>query len=422
MIFQPTEKEKSLAELMARVLKEPLKPLDKSMADLNGELSDIKQLADDSAGTLSLCLENAEGAFKQSKEAVKLSRSLHDEHLPALKSSIARHAQDGAEAVEAKLSAYADRGASALNAVAKDVLSALNGVNQEQRSTAQTIEALPAHLSQVNDALLNIKQLADDSASTLSLCLENAEGAFKQSKEAVKLSRSLHDEHLPVIKSSIAQHAQDGAEAVEAQLSAYADRSASALEAVAKDVLSALDGVNQEQRSTAQMIEALPAYISQELGITNASLGDLGQSLQNQIRQSQAFVDTAIAQAQAQLEATSSAVALGLKSTTGRISQLVMYQQRTAQAAHQAMFSEMRDAAAQAQTATAESVQTAQALNELLSARHDELIAAFANHTEALNARLDQSQGKVRNLMITTGVLLVLMVVYVAHDLLGHLS
>ena len=307
MSFQPTEKEKSLAELMARVLKEPLKPLDKSMADLNGELSDIKQLADDSAGTLSLCLENAEGAFKQSKEAVKLSRSLHDEHLPAL-------------------------------------------------------------------------------------------------------------------KSSIAQHAQDGVEAVQAQLSAYTDRSASALEAVAKDVLSALDGVNQEQRSTAQTIEALPAHIRQELGITNASLEDLDQTLQDQIRQSQALVDTAIAQAQAQLEATSSAIALGLKSTTGRISQLVMHQQRTAQAAHQAMFSEMRDAAAQAQAATAESVQTAQALNESLSARHDELIAAFANHTEALNARLDRSQAKVRNLTITTGVLLVLMAVYVAYGLLGHLS
>jgi len=420
MSFQPTEKEKSLAELMARVLKEPLKPLDKSMADLNGELSDIKQLADDSAGTLSLCLENAEGAFKQSKEAVKLSRSLHDEHLPALKSSIAQHAQEGVEAVQAQLSAYTDRSASALEAVAKDVLSALDGVNQEQRSTAQTIEALPAHLSQVNGELSDIKQLADDSAGTLSLCLENAEGAFKQSKEAVKLSRSLHDEHLPALKSSIAQHAQEGVEAVQAQLSAYTDRSASALEAVAKDVLSALDGVSQEQRSTAQTIEALPAHISQELGITNASLEDLDQTLQDQIRQSQALVDTAIAQAQ--LEATSSAIALGLKSTTGRISQLVMHQQRTAQAAHQAMFSEMRDAAAQAQAATAESVQTAQALNESLSARHDELIAAFANHTEALNARLDRSQAKVRNLTITTGVLLVLMAVYVAYGLLGHLS
>ena len=422
MSFQPTEKEKSLAELMARVLKEPLKPLDKSMADLNGELSEIKQLADDSAGTLSLCLENAEGAFKQSKEAAKLSRSLQDEHLPALKSSIAQHVQDGAEAVQAQLSSYADRSASALEAVAKDVLSALDGVNQEQRSTAQTIEALPAHLSHVSGELSDIKQLADDSAGTLSLCLENAEGAFKQSKEAAKLSRSLQDEHLPALKSSIAQHVQDGAEAVQAQLSSYADRSASALEAVAKDVLSALDGVNQEQRSTAQTIEALPAHISQELGITNASLEDLGQTLQDQIRQSQALVDAAIARAQAQLESTSSAIALGLKSTTGRISQLVMHQQRTAQAAHQAMFSEMRDAATQAQAATEENVQTGQALNESLSARHDELVAAFANHTEALNARLDQSQAKVRNLTITTGVLLVLMAVYVAYGLLGHLS
>ena len=415
MSFQPTEKEKSLAELMARVLKEPLKPLDKSMADLNGELSEIKQLADDSAGTLSLCLDNAEGAFKQSKEAAKLSRSLQDEHLPALKSSIAQHAQDGAEAVQAQLSAYADRSASALEAVAKDVLSALDGVNQEQRSTAQTIESLPAHLSRVSGELSDIKQLADDSAGTLSLCLENAEGAFNQSKEAAKLSRSLHDEHLPALKSSIAQHAQDGAEAVEAQLSAYADRSASALEAFAKDVLSALEGVNQEQRSAAQTIEALPAHLSQELGITNASLEDLGQTLQDQIRQSQALVDAAIVQAQAQLEATSAAIALGLKSTAGRICQLVVHQQRTAQAAHQAMFSEMKDAAAQAQVATAESMQTAQALNESLSARHDELLAAFANHTGALNARLDQSQVKVRNLTITTGALFVLMVACVAY-------
>lgn len=422
MSFQPTEKEKSLAELMARVLKEPLKPLDKSMSDLSGDLSDIKQLVDDSAGIISLCLENSDSAFKQCKEAVKISRGLQDELLPAIKSSIIQHVQEGGRALEAQLSAYADHSTSALEGMARDVLSAVEGVNQEQRSTAQKLEGLPAHLSLVSGELSDIKKLAEDSAGTLSVCLESAEGAFKQSKQAVQLSRSLQDEHFPALRDSITQHAQDGTKAVEAQLSAYADRSASALGNVAKDVLSALEGVSHEQRSTAQMLEGLPGHLSKELGVTNASLESLGQALQEQIRQSQALVDAAITQAQAQSKANSAAVAFGLKNTTSRIGQVVVHQQRTAQAAYQAMFNEMKDATAQAQAATAESMQTAHALNESISARHDELMTAFANHTEALNARLDHSQAKVRNLTITTGIIFVLMVAYVAYGMLGHLS
>ena len=86
------------------------------------------------------------------------------------------------------------------------------------------------------------------------------------------------------------------------------------------------------------------------------------------------------------------------------------------------MFSEMRDAATQAQAATEENVQTGQALNESLSARHDELVAAFANHTEALNARLDQSQAKLRQLTITLAVFFGSMMAYVGYELLSRFS
>lgn len=144
------EKEKSLTELMVRILKEPLKPLDKSMADLNGDLLEIKEVIEEANGMLSLCMDNAEIAAKQSKQAVLSLRSLREEQpvwLPSLQANIAEYVRVGVQTVEDQLGAHADRSQSALKAVTEDMRSALADISQGQISTAQAIGALQEHLN-----------------------------------------------------------------------------------------------------------------------------------------------------------------------------------------------------------------------------------------------------------------------------------
>jgi len=383
MSGQTNEKEKHLAELMARILKEPLKPLEKSVAGLGGELSDIKEEAEQTSSTLSLCLTEAENAAKQSKEAVHSLGRLRDEQsawVPTLKDCIAEHARSGVQAIEAQLGAHADRNASALATVTGDVISALTSISQEQHSTAQAIGALPMHLSRELDAT-------------------NA-----------------------ALKDCIAEHAQSGVQAIEAQLGAHADRNALALATVADNVLSALTSISQDQRSAAQAIGALPMHLSRELGETNASLASMGQVLQEQILQGQAVFDKALVQSGTQLASAQAMIASGLKDTTREVSQLVVHQQRIAQATHQAVLNEIKDSAGQAQSQIAESLHVGKLLCESLNNSHIELMAALSQHTEVLNTRLDQSQTKVRHLTITTGCLFVSMLAYIAYDLLSKLS
>ncbi|MFV1943847.1 hypothetical protein VPH49_23905 [Pseudomonas luteola] len=310
MSGQTNEKEKHLAELMARILKEPLKPLEKSVAGLGGELSDIKEEAEQTSSTLSLCLTEAENAAKQSKEAVHSLGRLRDEQ-----------------------SAW-----------------------------------------------------------------------------------------VPTLKDCIAEHARSGVQAIEAQLGAHADRNASALATVTGDVLSALTSISQDQRSAAQAIGALPMHLSRELGETNASLASMGQVLQEQILQGQAVFDKALVQSGTQLASAQAMIASGLKDTTREVSQLVVHQQRIAQATHQAVLNEIKDSAGQAQSQIAESLHVGKLLCESLNNSHIELMAALSQHTEVLNTRLDQSQTKVRHLTITTGCLFVSMLAYIAYDLLSKLS
>lgn len=300
---QAKEKEKSLTELMVRLLKEPLKPLDKSMADLNGDLLEIKGEIEEANGMLSLCMDNVEVAAKQSKQAVQSLGSLREE---------------------------------------------------------QSV-------------------------------------------------------WLPTLQACIAGHIQVGTQTMETQLGAHSDRSDSALTAVAEEVLSALAGISQEQRSAIQALDALPEHLSRELGVTNTSMASMSQMVLEQIRHGQAKLDNAFALVEAQW-------ASGLKDTTDQIGQLVVRQQNSAQAMHQAMLKEMKEATGQVQSTVAESLHVGHALCESLNNSHADLMAALNQNTELLNSRLDQSLTKIRYLTITTGVFFVSMLAYVGYDLLGKLN
>lgn len=282
---QTREKEKSLAELMVRILKEPLKPLGESLQGLEGELSDIKAELELVSGTVADGLKKSDDAAKRrSKEALEALHTLRDEQaewMPTLQVRLAEHAQAGAQALDARLS----ESLTALAQSERRVLDAVASVSEAQRSVAHTIEALPAQFSDNRTAL-----------------------------------------------------------------------------------------------------------------------------------------DNALVQWGAEVATVNAAVASGLKAAVAEIGQRLEFQHKAAQVVHQALLNGMKGAAEHTQAVMAENLQAGQALRDSLASGQAEVIGALNQHAEALNARLDQSQAKLRQLMITTGVFFVSMLAYVAYELLSRFT
>lgn len=430
MSNQTLEKEKSLAELMVRILKEPLKPLDKSMADLNGELSDVKKEIEETHSVLSLCLDQAEVAAKQGKQAVQSLRSLRDEQstwVPTIQAWIAEHAQSGVESIGGQLSSHADRQASAQ----EDVLSALATISHVQSSGAQAIAALPDHLSGELDATNakvasvaeDLQQLLESQASALAAVKRDALSALAELRlEQANDKASMNEEMasgVAALQGSIAEHARLGAQAVQSQVRASAEANALALAAVKDDVLSALAQVRVEHGNAAQAIDALPAHLKRALEATNASLASRHESLQEQIRQSHAALDKGIAQSEADMASMNEAMATSVKGATLQIGQLVVHQQRTFSAAHQAVLSEVVNATGLAQATMSQSLQVGQSLGESLDRALAQLTEKLDEQTALLNARFIRSEAKVKQLTIIMGVSFVSMLAYIAYDLLS---
>lgn len=281
MSDQTREKEKSLAELMVRILKEPLKPLDESLKGLEGELSDIKAGLDMVSGTVTDGLKKSDDAAKRrSKEALESLYTLRDEQaewMPTLQASLAEHAK----ALDARLS----ESLTALALSERRVLDAVASVGEAQRSVAHTIETLPAQLSDNRTAL-----------------------------------------------------------------------------------------------------------------------------------------DNALVQWGAEVATLNAAMASGLKAAVAEIGQRLELQHKATQAVHQALLNGMKGAAEHTQAVMAENLQAGQALCDSLASGQAGVIGALNQHAEALNARLDQSQAKLRQLTITAGVFFVSMLAYVAYELLSRFT
>lgn len=141
MSDQTREKEKDLAELMVRILKEPLRPLDESVKDLERELFDIKAEIELVSGTVADCLTHSNNAAKRSKDASELLGTLRNEQaewVSTLQASLAEHAQIQAQTIDARLS-------ESLKAVAQSerrVLDAVASVCEAQLSAAHILAAM----------------------------------------------------------------------------------------------------------------------------------------------------------------------------------------------------------------------------------------------------------------------------------------
>ncbi len=278
MSEQTREKEKSLAELMVRILKEPLKPFGESIKGLEGGLSEIKEELELVNGTVADGLKNSDDtARRRDTEALKALHTLRDEWMPALQTCIAEHAQAGAQALEVRLG----DGLTALAQSERRMLDAFANVSEAQRSVEQTIAALPSEFSANRTAL-----------------------------------------------------------------------------------------------------------------------------------------DNAFAQWGGEVAMGNDAMASGLKAAVAEIGDRLEFQHTAAQAGHEALLNGMKNAAEHIQAMMTENLQAGQVLSDSLVSTQAEIIVALNQHAEALNARLDQSQAKLWQMTVTTGVFLFSMVAYVGYELL----
>lgn len=277
MSDQTQEKEKSLAELMVRILKEPLKPLGESVQGLEAELSDIKAELEQVSGNFADGLKkNDDAAKRRSKEAL-------------------------------------------------DVLDALK---HEQAEWTSGFRSNLAELAQTLDARLS----------------EN--------------------------------------------LTARAQSESRLLNGVAS--------VEKAQLVAAHSLAAIPEQLSDN----------------------RAAVDNVVLQLEVGLAKANTAMASGFTGVVAEICQRLERQHKSVQAVHQVLLNGMKVAAEHAQAETAANLQAGQALRDSLANDHIGIINVLNQHAEALNARLDQNEARLRQLTITTGILFVSILTYAGYELL----
>lgn len=140
-------KEKTLAELMIKILKEPLKPLEVSIKALSGDLADTRDSITEINDTLGASAGDAEKATKSLLQAL---RKMREEDVPSLLTKLQKQITDqsasDARAVEALLERSTAVHTSSLSSTEAVLLEALAGATRQQGELAQSIEALRPHI------------------------------------------------------------------------------------------------------------------------------------------------------------------------------------------------------------------------------------------------------------------------------------
>lgn len=140
-------KEKTLAELMVKILKEPLNPLEASIKALSGDLADTRDSITEINDTLGASADDAEKATKSLLQAL---RKIREEDVPSLLTKLQKHITDqsvsDANAVEALLEQSRAVHTSSLGSTEAVLLEALAGATRQQGKLAQSIEALRPYI------------------------------------------------------------------------------------------------------------------------------------------------------------------------------------------------------------------------------------------------------------------------------------
>lgn len=140
-------KEKTLAELMVKILKEPLNPLEASIKALSGDLADTRDSITEINDTLGASADDAEKATKSLLQAL---RKIREEDVPSLLTKLQKHITDqsasDARAFEALLEHSTAVHISSVSSTEAVLLDALAGATRQQGELAQSIEALRPHI------------------------------------------------------------------------------------------------------------------------------------------------------------------------------------------------------------------------------------------------------------------------------------
>ncbi|MFV3381006.1 MULTISPECIES: hypothetical protein [Pseudomonas] len=140
-------KEKTLAELMVKILKEPLNPLEASIKALSGDLADTRDSITEINDTLGASADDAEKATKSLLQAL---RKIREEDVPSLLTKFQKHITEqsasDARAVEALLEHSTAVHTSSVSSTEAVLLDALAGATRQQGELAESIEALRPHI------------------------------------------------------------------------------------------------------------------------------------------------------------------------------------------------------------------------------------------------------------------------------------
>lgn len=140
-------KEKTLAELMVKILKEPLKPLEASIKALNADLVNTLGSITEINDTLGASAGDAEKATKSLLQAL---RKIREEDVPSLLTKLQKHITDqsasDARAVEALFEQSTAIHTSSVSSTEAVLLEALAGATRQQGELARSIEALRPHI------------------------------------------------------------------------------------------------------------------------------------------------------------------------------------------------------------------------------------------------------------------------------------
>lgn len=140
-------KEKTLAELMVKILKEPLNPLEASIKALNGDLADTRDSITEINDAVGASADDAE---KATKSLLQTLRKIREEDVPSLITKLQKHITDqsasDARAVEALLEQSTAVHTSSVSSTEAVLLEALAGAILQQGELAQSIEALRPHV------------------------------------------------------------------------------------------------------------------------------------------------------------------------------------------------------------------------------------------------------------------------------------
>lgn len=172
-------REQSLAALMTRILQDPLRPIEQSLQRLGGELTDAQEKLEHLHQLMAL----ASSLGPEVAKTVFYAKKVVNESVPDLKAHLAEHvsavSKDHRQAIEAAITAHADRGALMLNAVAGTLSAGLNEAAARHLETS----ALIGH------ARLELSELIKEVGSGLQAALEKQQ---QQLRSLHALSDSHH--------------------------------------------------------------------------------------------------------------------------------------------------------------------------------------------------------------------------------------